>query len=107
MRNIVLFLAVLLALACVLIVNPWIWPNEVTTTHHPRVALAAAPTLGQGLPSTPPSSTSPGLAKADTVAHSVHGIPRRLGEIGADPGGEEAVAFVVSNRYRPHWTIEW
>jgi hypothetical protein len=106
MRNAVLFLALLLALACALIVNPWIGPNEGATTYDLPVA-SAAPLPGQGLPSAPQPSASPAPAKVATVARSVHGIPRRLGDISADPAGEETVTFVVPNPYRPHWTIEW
>ncbi len=106
MRNIVFFLAILLALACALILDPWKWPNEGATTYDPPVA-SAAPSPDQRLPSAPPSSASPIPAKVATVARSVHGFTRRLVNMDADPGGEETVAFVISNPYRPHWTIEW
>jgi len=106
MRNIVLFLAILLVPACAVIVNPWIWPNQSTTTYDPLIT-SAAPKPGQELPSASPSSLSPGPTKVAIVARSVHVIPRRLGEISTDPGGEETAVLMVSNPYRPHWTIGW
>ena len=106
MRNIVLFFAILLVLAGAVIVNPWIWPNQGTTTYDPPVA-SAAPRPGQELPSASPSSLSPAPTKVAIVARLAHGIPRRLGDISTDPRGEETVVLMVSNPYRPHWTIEW
>ena len=106
MRNIVLVFAILLVFACAVIVNPWIWPNQGTTTYDSSVA-SASPRPGQELPSASPSSLSPGPTKVAIVARSVHGIPRRLGDISTGPRGEETVMLIVSNPYRPHWTIEW
>lgn len=106
MRKIVLFLSILLVLAGALIVNPWIWPNPGTATYDPPVA-SPAPWPGQELPSAPPSSISPTPTKVATGARSVHGIARRLGDSSTDSGAEETVALMVSNPYRPHWTIEW
>jgi hypothetical protein len=105
MRKIVLFLALLLVLAGALIVNSWRSPNPGTATYDPPVA-SPAPWPGQESPSAPPSSASPTPTTVPTGARSIHSIARRLGDSSTDSGAEETVAFMVSNPYRPHWTIE-
>ena len=107
MRNTVFFLAVFLVSSCALIVTPWIWPTQVAATHPPFVAPAPA-SPDQGLPAASPAAASSASAKVAvaTISRSVHNVPRGLGYTSAEPSREEIVAFVASNRYRPHWVIE-
>src|SRR6516165_2875370 len=96
MRNVVLFLGILLAFSCALILNPWIWPNNGAIVDDPHVT-SAAPPPGQELPSAPPSSVGPASTKVAAVARPVREVPPHLREV--------APALARRRRWRSRFPI--